>query len=156
MSSMFAIAVMLLGVVVAGLWSQWRFIRTEGAFRCKIRACGGPSGLGLQLPPRWPRHLMLARWSGGVLVVRRGLVFTHHITVSAQVSENGVRNLPSWDPGGCGRRPLAVELLLPDGSCVELAAPETARRAMVGPYLSAAVHGLPTAPLRRSQGRRQD
>jgi hypothetical protein len=34
----------------------------------------------------------------------------------------------------------------PDGSWAELAAPGSARIAIVGPYLAAAVHALPQAP----------
>ena len=70
-------------------------------------------------------------------------------------ADEGIRELPVHKVRRLGRRLLVVDLVLPDGSRVELAARESARIAMVGPFLAAAVHALPQAPIGKRNIRRQ-
>jgi hypothetical protein len=150
MKSLFIVSCLLLvGLAGAVGWSRWWFVHAGDAFLCKIRACGDPSVLWPRLARRWPRRRMWAKWVGDVLVVWRGPVMTRSVQLPARVAHAGVYSVPSWDPKRCGRRPIAVHLLVSDGSCVEVAAADTARLALVGPYVAAAINDLPRTPVPR-------
>ncbi|MFI7600376.1 hypothetical protein [Actinoplanes sp. NPDC049681] len=140
-----------LGVVIAAdiaaYRSRRRFVRFEDAFRCRIRTCGYPSAIWPRLGRRWSRP-MWAAWVDDVLVVRRGPVVSRIIPVRAAVSA-GVYTLPAYDVRRCGAQPIAVCLLVWDGSRMEVAADGGSRLALVGPYLTAAVKDLPQAPAPR-------
>jgi hypothetical protein len=56
----------------------------------------------------------------------------------------------------CGKEPLVLELTLADGRRVLVAAAEKARHDLVGPYLSAALRGLPDGPALGRRIRRAD
>jgi hypothetical protein len=159
MRSMLTIAVVLLAAAVVaaawGGWNRWRFTRVEGAFRCNARAFNPPSGLWPHLRRDWPRRRIWARWEGNILVARQGLLCTQTVALAVKIADNGIRSVPANDVRRCGRRPLVVNLMLPDGSRMELAAPDSARIAMVGPFLAAAVHALPHAPTRNHRSPRR-
>jgi hypothetical protein len=156
MRSLLTITVLvLLSAAAASGRSRWRHIRDDDAFRCKIRACGNPSVIWPRRGHRWTRRRRWARWAGDVLIVQRGL-FRAPVRLPARVSEDGVYHLPSWEPKRCGRRPIAVEITVSDGSQLVVAAPESARFALVGPYLAAAVENLPEPPVPGPHIRRQE
>ena len=92
---------------------------------------------------------MWGRWKDDILVVRHGPLLLRRASLPALVCREGVYSVPAPGPKRCGRRPIAVELAISDGSRVEVAAPESARSALVGPYFAAAIHDLPQAPLPR-------
>lgn len=130
-------------VLVAERLHWWYFKRFRGAFRCRIRALGAP-------PSRWPRlgldwsRRTLARWDGDRLIVRRGRF--RNTRLAARVC-GGVYCVPAWNPDRCGLHPLAIEVVVEDGARLEVAAPNTARLDLVGPYLAAATRNLPEAPV---------
>jgi hypothetical protein len=159
MRSMVTVAVVLLATVAlpaaVGWWNRWRFARVEGSFPCKVRALDAPSGLWPHLRQDWPRRRSWARWIGETLVARQGSLRTRTVALTVKVTDEGIRGVPAYEVRRCGRFPLVVELLLPDGSRVEVAAPGSARIALVGPFLAAAVHALPQAPSGKHQRRRQ-
>jgi hypothetical protein len=130
---------------VAAHVSRRHFLRAGDAFRCRLRTCGYTSALWPRLTRRWSRP-MWALWVEDVLVVRRGPVVGRLIPLRAQLSTAGVYTLPPHEVSRCGRRPIAVGLWVCDGSRIEVAAEETARLALVGPYLIAATSDLPQAP----------
>jgi hypothetical protein len=128
--------------------SRWRFMLAGGAFWCQLR-------LTTEQPPRaWPRlrsrwsRRLLARWDDEVLVVRRG-TWAANAILPASVDADGVRSIPAWDPKRCGRRPLSLQLHVRDGAGLEIAARARSRVNLVGPYLTAAMHDLPRAPVPR-------
>ena len=152
------VVILLLAAVTAaaaGGWNRWRFARVEGSFRCKVRALDAPSGLWPHLRRNWPHRRAWAWWIGDTLVTRQGLLGTRTVALVVKPADEGIRGLPAYEVRRCGRRPLVVDLVLPDGSRVELAAPDSARIAMVGPFLAAAVHALPQAPIGKRHIRRQ-
>lgn len=159
MRSMVTVAVVLVAAVAlpaaVGWWNRWRFARVEGSFPCKVRALGAPSGLWPRLRQDWPRRRAWARWIGGSLVARQGLLRTRTVALTVRVADDGIRRVPAYEVRRCGRCPLAVELVLPDGSRVEVAAPGSARIALVGPFLAAAVQALPQAPSGRHERKGQ-
>jgi hypothetical protein len=150
--------ILLVAVALAAAgswWNQRRLARVDGSFRCKVRAVHAPSGLWPHLRRRWPRRRTWARWSGDILVARKGLLYTRTVALAVKPADDGVRGAPAYEVRRCGRCPLVMELVLPDGSRVQMAAPDSARIAMVGPFLAAAVHALPRAPIGKGQRGRQ-
>lgn len=113
---------------------------------CEVRALDAPSGLCPQLRQNWPRHRTWARWAGTDVVVRLGLLRTRTVVVAVRPTDDGFRGVPACEVRRCGRFPLVMELVLLDGSRVEVAAPGSSRSALVGPFLAAAVHALSQAP----------
>lgn len=92
---------------------------------------------------------MWARWSGDVLVIRRGPVLDRTLRLTARITSAGVYVVPPRDAKRCGEHPIAVRLRLRDGSLLEVTATEPERTELVGPYLAAALNDLPRAPARR-------
>ncbi|WP_433727638.1 hypothetical protein ACQP2Y_12920 [Actinoplanes sp. CA-051413] len=160
MLSIVTVAVVLLlpavAVIILSALNRWRFARAKDSFPCKARALDEPSGLWPRLGRDWPRRRVWARWVADVLVVRQGLLGSRSVTLRVDPAEGGIRHVPAAEVRRCGRYPLAMCLRLPDGSRVELAAPGSARIAMVGPFLAAAVHALPQAPSGRRRSPRQN
>jgi hypothetical protein len=144
-----AVLLLLLATGVVARRSRRFFIGAGDAFRCRLRACGGPPASWPRLTRHWSRR-MWARWDGDVLVVRRGPVFARAVVLRATVSRVGVYVLPVRDTRGRGRA-IAVGLWLCDDSRVDVAAAEQTRVALVGPYLAAAISDLPRAPVPRRQ-----
>ena len=142
--------VLLLGAAVAAGHSRRRFRRIGDAFRCRLRAYGLRPAAWPRLTRRWSRP-MWAAWVGDALIVRRGPVFARKVRLHATVTPAGVYVLPPDRAKRCGYRPIAVCVRARDGSCVEVAAEEEARLAMVGPFLAAAINDLPEAPVPRRQ-----
>jgi len=74
-----------------------------------------------------------------MLVTRHGLLGNRRVALMVKLADEGIRGLPAHKVRRWGRRLLVVDLVLPDGSRAELAARESARIAMVGPFLAAAL-----------------
>jgi hypothetical protein len=148
----FAVACLLLFAVLLVQYVRVRrFRNADGAFLCKARLCDGRSVHWPRLRRRWMRRWVWARWVDDVLVVRRGRVVLRRVELPARILDDGVRVLSESDAPRCGYRPIAVELEVADGSRIEVVASEYARHSLVGPYLAAALHGLPRAPAPRRQ-----
>jgi hypothetical protein len=138
------VLVLLLGTGVLTYRSRKRFIWAGETFRCRIRNCAHASTSWPRRHRRWSRP-MWAAWSGDVLRVRRGPVFNRVIALQATITTDGVYRLPMSEAKRCGPHPVAVCLRVQDGSRIEVVTAEEARLDVVGPYLVAAIHGLPGA-----------
>jgi hypothetical protein len=147
-SLLFLAFLLLLGAFARERRGRRAFAEGGSAFWCRFRATGGAPRGWRWLRRRWSRR-MWARWSGDVLVIRRGPVFDRTIRLAARVSPVGVYLLPPRDAKRCGVHPIAVRLWLADGSLAEVTATETERTELVGPYLAAAFNDLPKAPVPR-------
>ena len=90
---------------------------------------------------------MWAMWDEEVLVVCR--IPARAIPLRTVPPVDGVRSLPEPVPRWCGHAPIGVVMEIWDGSRIEIAAAADDRMAVVGPYLAAAIHDLPKAPVRR-------
>jgi hypothetical protein len=145
-----ALVLLLLSAGVLAYRRSKRFIGAGVCFRCRIRSCGYSSTGWPHLRRRWSRP-MWASWSGDVLLVRRGPVFDRILELPATVTTDGVYRLPAHEAKRCGPRPVAVCLQVRDGSRIEVVTGEQARLDVVGPYLIAAIHGLPQAPVPGNQ-----
>lgn len=159
-------------------WCRARFVHSPAAFRCAIRASGGrghpfrprphPRSAarfrpmldrvpGMRWPRpsgRWPRRQTWARWEQHALVVRRGLLLPRDVLLPVRECAGEVRTVQTGGTRFFRRWSLAAEFALSDGSRVCVAAAHRDRLALVGPYLAAALSGLPPAPARHWRGRR--
>ena len=116
---------LVLGALVAGLWSRRTFRRTPGVFAAKVRRVApGPS-------TSWPRRTVYARWVHDVLIVHQGvaLVRNRALPVAGLVT-----TIPADDVPGFGARPAVVRLRLDGGEELELAAVADDRHELVGPF----------------------
>jgi hypothetical protein len=147
------LAAAVLGLITADITafrSRRRLFHGGEAFPCRIRTHGYTSTIWPRLTTRWSRP-MHAAWIGDVLMVWRGPVFARAVPLRAAISESGVYALPSSEVRWCGSHPIAVSILVWDGSQIEVAAAEKARLALAGPYLAAVVNHRPHAPIPRRQ-----
>ncbi|BCY11352.1 hypothetical protein [Actinoplanes sp. L3-i22] len=109
-----------------------RFAEDLGTFRCRIRRRGR----------RWSRW-MWARWSGELLVIRRGPVFDRTLRLAGVVLPEGVRRRR------VRKRFLVAVRIRTAHEVLEMATEAASRTELVGPYLAAACIDLPQAPVRR-------
>lgn len=134
---------LLVGISIA--WSRLRFVRDRSAFRCRL-ALIGPTRSS-RLAPRWSKLKARAKWKGDVLVIQLGPLRTRtlqipvHLPLCTQIQDEWrgtVRRL--------GAHPQSL-LIHRDGcDALLLAVRAKDRTRLVGPFLAAAVPGLPSAP----------
>ncbi|BBH67312.1 hypothetical protein ACTI_39970 [Actinoplanes sp. OR16] len=149
---LFALIFLILILLAAALGRERRarlnFIDGTFAFACRVRACGPPPTGWRWLRRNWSRR-MWARWTGDVLMIRRGPVFDRTRRLAAEVTATGVYVVPRAEARRCGTQAIAVRLRLPDGALIEVTADRSARAELVGPFLAAAISDLPRAPVPR-------
>jgi hypothetical protein len=138
----------LAGAALLGLRARARFRRTPGAFRCTVRLPDQPHrtrfGRG--------RRPTSAVWVHDVLLVRRGMFGQQIAALPVRIPEDG----PEPAAGtirGLGPEPYLLSLRLDGGQLVDVALPAEARVPAVGPFLAAAMRGLPDAPAERRRRR---
>ena len=133
----------LLGLLIAGLVARVQFIRAEQTFRCRIRITDYPFP---SSPEPWPRRRMRATWVHDVLVVHRGVLHSRTLTFAVRGADGALRSSCQREISRLGAQPVVLSLQLDDERKVDIAAPHSDRTALVGPFLTAAIHGLPQAP----------
>jgi hypothetical protein len=143
----------LLGATLVSLRTRFRFARAPGSFGCKVRALGEPRLAGTRFRQCWGRRRTAAVWAHDVLLVRCGLFGQQVVALPVRLPEHGPRPAPDL-VRGLGSDPQVLGLRLDGGSVVELAIAAEARVAAVGPFLAAAIPGLPAAPADRPPRRR--
>jgi hypothetical protein len=130
-------------LAVLSVFSRVRFGRLPGAFRCRL---GPPSG--------WRRHRAVWRlrrtravWVHDVLVIQSGFLRLGMTTVLPTIArEASVEALVPLEVRGLGLHAVALRLMADDGRPLVVATSVLDRTALVGPFLTAAVGGLPRAP----------
>jgi hypothetical protein len=123
-----------------------RFGRNSGVFRCKLRARDNPSPAVGRCWDRAPRR---AVWVHDVLLVQHGTFRQHIAALPARIPDDVLHPLPIGEVRGLGSDPQMLPLQLDDGRVIEVAVPATARPLVVGPFLAAAIPGLPPPPVQR-------
>jgi hypothetical protein len=135
-------------VAVLATWARLRYARSLSFFRCRL---GPPPRRRRRSRARWCRRRTWATWVGDVLMVRSGALrlwltpFT--VGVPREVS---VEALERGEMRGLGRRPVALRFTLRGGGELEIAVGAQDESQLVGPFLTAALSGLPEA--RRERG----
>jgi len=135
-----ALAVLVLAGACVGVaaWTvRRRFRRLPGAFSCRVRR-------GRSARLRW--HRTRARWLHDVLVLQSGPLRLWLTPLALQIAPRAVVH-PVTDAAvrGLGERPWALLFRGDDGLSVEVAVAAKDRTTLVGPYLTAALKGLPSA-----------
>lgn len=123
--------------------SRIHFARQPDSFRCRLGAAAVPWRGGA----RWQRRRTRAVWVSDVLLVETGLLRLSATPVAAHLARDvEVESLSAADVPGLGPHPVALRLTDRAGRWLEIAAAEPDRTLLVGPFLVAAVPGLPKAP----------
>jgi hypothetical protein len=146
-NALLAVAACVAGVVgtlvVLSVLSRRRFARLSGAFRCRL---GPPSG--------WRRHWAVWRvrrtravWVHDVLMIQSGSLRLGVRTVLPRIArEASVEALAPFEVRGLGKHAVTLRLVGDDGRPLVVATSVLDRTALVGPFLMAALAGLPRAP----------
>ena len=151
MTRLFLMLTVILGVligyaVIVADRNRRHFAHSADAFACKVRS---PRGDAVVPRKRWPVRRVRAIWVHDVLVVRRGLLVPRTTVLAVRLPDDVVREARQREVRGLGRRPLVIRLRLDDGLLVDVAAAGENRTLLVGPFLAAAVIGLPRGPSER-------
>jgi hypothetical protein len=94
----------------------------------------------------WPRRRWAATWVREVLVLRRGVLVPRTRVLAVRMLDAPLREAAPGEVRRLGPDPVVVLLRLDDDTLVEVAAPHDHRTVLVGPFLAAAVPGLPPGP----------
>lgn len=133
-----SILVVLLGL---SLHSRIRFARRPQAFRCRLSR--GP-GRRWGRRSRWRRSGTRAAWVNDVLLIQSGLLRLGVVALSARLGAAAkLRLLSPDDVPRLGRHPVGLTLLVDGDRPLEIAVAQQDRMLVVGPYLVAALPGLP-------------
>ncbi len=137
----------LIGAIAGGVPARRRFARANGGFRCRVRVTKGQVP---ELNRRWRRRTIRARarWVHDVLLVQYGLLRPATVALPARFPDR-VWAVCGWRVYGLGAAPLLLPVQLDDATVVEVAAAESDRTPLVGPFLAAAIPGLPKAQKER-------
>jgi hypothetical protein len=89
-----------------------------------------------------------------VLVVHRGVFLPRLLTFAVRGPGDALRRSCRPEISWLGAEPVVLSLQLDDGRQLDIAARGSDRTALVGPFLTAAIPGLPQAPIepRRRRG----
>jgi ABC-type Fe3+ transport system permease subunit len=148
-----AVAVVVLTSAVLGILAavgHSRFTRDPRSFRCRVRR----TWPGHAQWPRWRWFATHAMWAQDVLLIRAGFLrlgLTALVVCPARDAK--VEPLPGADVRRLGRHPMSLRLRLADGGAMEIAVAEDRRTDLVGPFLTAAIPGLPRAPREKGSDR---
>src|SRR5215218_1754955 len=103
---------LLLGSIMTGAWSRFRFARAEGAFRCKVRA---PYGRVPGVRSRWHAGWTHALWTHDVLLVGRGFVRQRTTAMPVRATGDVIRTMFADEVRGLGGDPVVFALELDEG-----------------------------------------
>jgi hypothetical protein len=143
-------AALLVGSAVLGtlavlaVRARVRYARSALFFRCRL---GPPPSRRRARRARWRLRRSWAGWVDDVLVVRSGAWRLWLTPLSVGVA--GDVKLQALGPGearGLGPRPVALQLTVRGAGELEIAVSAEDADLLVGPFLTAALSGLPGAP----------
>lgn len=130
-------------LAVLSALSRWRFAHVVGTFRCRL----GPPSRWRRSRSAWRVRRTRALWVDDVLLVQSGLLRLGVTPVCPEISrEVSVEPLERFEVRGLGPATVALRLTAEDGRRLVVATSVADRTALVGPFLAAAVPGLPRAP----------
>ena len=142
-------AVLLVGVTVGAVtgWGQLRYARRLPSFRCRL---GPPTARWRRRRSRWRLRGTRAAWVGDVLVLRTGLLRLWLTPIPVALARDvRVQDVPPGQLRGLGPHPVALRFTRQDGDELRVAVAQRDSARLVGPYLIAALSGLPDAPRER-------
>jgi hypothetical protein len=130
-------------LVVLSVRARFRFRRLPGSFRCRL----GPGSRRRRAPSAWRIRRTRAVWARDVLLVQSGALRLGITPVCASVARHAaVEELEPFTTRGLGLHAVALTLTADDGRSVVVATAGRDRTTLAGPFLAAALPGLPRAP----------
>lgn len=145
------LALIAVVALVAVRLGRARFCPSATTFPCALRPAGRQ---GSPQRGRWPRRRWRAAWAHDVLLLERGVLLPRVTALTVRMPEEGLRDVRPDEVGRLGRDGFVVLLRLDDDSLVEVAAARAHRNDLVGPFMAAAIPGLPRGPREQSNLRR--
>ena len=140
----------LVGAAVA--WKRLQFVCDRSSFRCRLAFLSSP--VTSRHESRWTRLTTRAKWTGDVLVIQVGPLWAQTLRLPVHLPlDTQIHDQPRGVVRRLGAHPQS--LVIPHEGCTALVVAVRAkdRTRLVGPFLAAAVAGLPSAP--RSDRRRK-
>jgi hypothetical protein len=142
-----SVASVLVTLAVLAVWGRVRYARRLPSFRCRL---GPPAAGWRRRRARWCLRRSWAAWVDDVLLVRSGVLRLWLTPLAVGVARDvTVQALGPGEVRGLGRRPVALRLTLRDAGELEIAVAAESADRLVGPFLAAALSGLPDAPRER-------
>ncbi len=131
------------GALVAARTRRARFCPSATTFPCLVRFTERR-----RTPERgrWTRRRWRAAWAHDVLLLQHGRLLPRVTALPVRMPEEALRNAWRGEVTRLGPDPVVVLLRLEDDSLVEVAAEHAHRHDLVGPFLAAAIPGLPRGP----------
>lgn len=140
------LGVAVIALAAASLVARHRFGSRPPVFACRVRK---PSR-GLRRWRRWPGWRTRARWLSDVLVIRSAPLGLSCVAYAARIAPGArLRPVPAERVRRLSPMPWALLLNSDDGP-LDVAVADADKELLVGPYLAAALTGLPSA---RHEGR---
>jgi hypothetical protein len=142
-----ALISVLLTVAVLTVWARVRYARRLPSFRCRL----GPPAFGRRRRrARWCLRRSRATWVGDVLLVRSGALRLWLTPLPVGVARDvAVTALEAGEVRGLGPRPVALRFTVDGARELEIAVAAENADLLVGPFVTAALSGLPDAPRER-------
>jgi hypothetical protein len=133
-------------LAVLSCLSRFRFRRRPGAFRCRL----GPPARSRWHGVPWRIRRTRAVWVENVLLVQSGALRLGVTPLAVQLPLDAtVEPIEPFTVRGLGVHVVALRLTADDGRQLVVATSIRDRTALVGPFLAAAVPGMPSAPRER-------
>jgi hypothetical protein len=127
---------LVVGMVLAALYSRRRFKQAPGVFRCKLRLVAGTVG---SLKTTWGRVPAYGRWVHDVLLINQGLALVRVMPIPVAGVVAGPEKADPTEIKRLGPAPRVLRLRVDGGSTIELAAGEPDELMMLGPFADTAV-----------------
>ena len=143
-----AVILVNLGIVgvlvgVAASWNRVRFAHDRTSFRCRVALVRSGSTAIDHL--HWSRLTTRAKWTGELLVIQNGPLWTRTLTVPARLPiTSSIQEQSPAVVGRLGAHPQTLVIRDRGDNAVVLGARQSDRMRLVGPFLAAAVTGLPS------------
>jgi hypothetical protein len=135
-------------LAVLATWGRVRYSRRLPFFRCRL---GPPGRRRRRRGARWCLRRTWATWVRDVLMVRSGTLRLWLTPLPGTVSrEATVEALARGEVRGLGTRAVALRFTLQHGRNLEIAVAADSVDQLVGPFLTAALSGMPQE--RRERG----
>lgn len=141
-----------LPLLIVVVRDRLRIRRDPSMFRCKVMRLGR---VPWHRTARWSRTRTHARWVHDVLLIRCGFLHLRTRALAVRLPEDRIRVVSRAEIRRLGQRPQLLQFQLDDYSRVEIAVAEDVRTLMVGPFLAAAIPGLPTTRVEHIRRRRR-
>jgi hypothetical protein len=124
------------GALVSVALTRRCFAAADDSFRCTLAEVSGDSP---RCAVAWPRRTSYARWVNDGLVVTGGILRSRIRVIDVESAHGVVTATARRTLSGLGATWVELHLRLRDGRSVLLAAPDTARDLVAGPFVAALI-----------------